>query len=140
IGIVKKIPVGENSRVVSLCIGALSTEHYLTDDRIMSKIDHSGPKLLRKLNSHPTVDSFLRLSRQFSKSSGIEPQSIKRLLKALEEKGFKRFAMNVFGESAFTILPQEVSKSLIERVRRLVPHISHIVLSEIDKQGARIID
>ena len=140
IGIVKKIPVRENSRVVSFCIGALSTEHYLTDNRIMSKIDHSGEVLLRKLNSHPTVDSFLRLSRQFSESSGIQTRSLKKLLKALEQKGFKRFAMNVFGEAAFTILPQEASKSLTEHFRRLVPHISHMVLSEIDKQGARIID
>lgn len=93
-----KIPVRERVEVYS--IGGQSTAEVLEDED--DAIDEAGKQALSTVVKEPTVDSFLRASRQFSREAEFLTADVRAVIQDVTEAGGQG-AMALLGETVFTL-------------------------------------
>ena len=92
------IPARE--RIEYLRLGDLSTADVLGDDTEM--LDEAGTQALSTVVGEPTVDSFMRASRRFSRESGLLTEDVRAVVTEVTEAG-GRAAMAMLGETVFAL-------------------------------------
>jgi len=92
------IPARE--RIEYLALGDLSTADVLADDT--GALDEAGTQALSTVVGEPTVDSFMRASRRFSRESGLLTADVREVVTAVTEAG-GRAAMAMLGETVFAL-------------------------------------
>jgi pantoate kinase len=137
IGEIKHVPVPKDYVVASLTFGSLSTKKFLTDEKIRRRINNFGEKLVDRLIEEPNVTNFMKFSRQFAEHVGLITERIRRTLSAADETEFI-CSMQMFGESAFTLVEEDSLEELLKIFRN---HCSdgRIIVSGIDSKGARLL-
>jgi pantoate kinase len=138
IGEIVRIPVSKDYALASLTFGPLSTKFYLTDRKSREQINKLGGNFVDRLTDEPCVENFLKLSRQFSEKIGFTDGRIRAVLKKTDKAGFI-CSTPIFGESVFTLTDQQKLKDVLRIFQRDV-NGGKIVTSEIDFEGARILD
>ena len=136
IGEVKRLPVPENTEVVCLTFGPLSTSKILTDKATRTRINRFGGKLIDDLVEKPTIINFMKLSRQFAEHVGLITEKVRSILDVMDQTGVV-CSMPMFGESVFTVTCEEVEQIL--RVFRERGPNCHVIVSKVDSEGARLL-
>jgi len=137
IGEVRCLPVPKDAVVACLVFGPLSTREFLSDEKVRRRINEFGGKLVDELIEAPTVANFLKFSRQFAEHVGLITDKVRRVLNATDDAGLV-CSMPMFGESVFTLIGQENLEQLLQIFRNPDSN-RRIVISEIDRQGARLL-
>jgi len=137
IGEIRQVSVPKDTTVACLTFGPLSTKKILTDRETRERINELGGKLVDKLMEDPELVNFLRLARQFAEHVGLLSEKVKKVLDATGDTCFV-CSMPMFGESVFTLVERESLEELVKIFRK---HGSdgHIITSEIDFEGARVL-
>jgi pantoate kinase len=132
IGSVEKIPIHEMS-VVAICLSPIRTSQAIAcqEDRMTMKTRRFLDILLRS----KSVDDFLRLSYEFSLALKVVSGRCKSLIEILRSNGFMG-SMALFGETVFTIAPNDEIKSVL---RILNDYKSHCIVASVDNVGARLL-
>jgi pantoate kinase len=137
IGEIKQIPTAENTMVVCISFGPLSTKKLLSDEETHKRVNTFGGELAEKLAEHPELDSFLEFSRQFAEHVGLVSNKARRVL-AATDKTHHICSMPMFGESVFGLTDPDSAEELLRIFRRNGPD-GHIFTSDIDFKGARVL-
>lgn len=137
IGEIRPVPVPKNYVVASLTFGSLSTKKLLTDEEIRRRINNFGGKLVDRLVEEPNVTNFMKFSRQFAEHVGLITERIRRTLHAADKAKFI-CSMQMFGESAFTLVEEDSLEELL-KVFRSYCSDGRIIVSGIDFEGARLL-
>lgn len=137
IGEIKHVPVPKDYVTASLTFGSLSTKKFLADGEIRRRINKFGGKLVDRLIEESNVANFLKLSRQFAEHVGLATDRVRRTLQAADKAKFV-CSMQMFGESAFTLVEEDSLKGLLKIFRDCCAG-GTIIVSGIDFKGARIL-
>lgn len=138
IGKVKRIPISKDYVVACLNFGALSTRKALTNEKIRKQINEFGGKLVDNLIEEPSIINFLKFSRQFTEHVGLITDRIRKVLDATEAASIS-CSMPMFGESVFTLIERKSLEEVL-KIFRNYSSDQHIVVSNIDFQGARVLN
>lgn len=137
IGEVIQVPVPENTVVVCLSFGPLSTKESLTNPATRERVNRYGGDLVNKLAEKPDLAGFLELSREFAEHVGLITESVRRVLKATDAAGFA-CSMAMFGESVFTLVERDSLEDITKIFRK--HGLEGVVFSsEVDFEGARLL-
>lgn len=71
IGIIERLPVPRDAVVACQVFGPLSTRKFLTDPETRTRINTVGGELVKELIKAPSIENFMRLSRQFAEHVGL---------------------------------------------------------------------
>jgi pantoate kinase len=117
--------------------GPYSTRSALSDSRIRARIDHLGRRYYRELLASPTVDHFLEYSAAFSKGTGLMTEYCRSAIELIEREGYTG-AMLMFGDAAFSLVPQEDASGLVSVLRTNFPH-AEVFSSQINSTGGKVL-
>jgi pantoate kinase len=137
IGEIKQIPIPENTVVVCISFGPLSTRRLLSDEETRKRVNTFGGELAEKLAEHPELGRFLESSRQFAEHLGLISNKVKRVLAATDQTHHV-CSMPMFGESVFGLTDPDSAEELLRIFRRNGPD-GHVFASNIDFKGARVL-
>ncbi|MFQ5968976.1 MAG: pantoate kinase [Nitrososphaerales archaeon] len=133
VGILEKILLDDNHKVVMFCIAPISTKEFLRNK--MQLINGFGGKMLNKLKKTKSVNDFMEMSLQFAKSIDFVSEKCQCIIDAMRGKGYK-CSMAMFGETVFSIVKNDDIKDVQGIFRE---YDGKLLVCDIDYQGARII-
>jgi len=139
IGKIKPILVEDDYAVACLNFGKLSTKKNLSDEKIRRHINETGKKLIDKLIPHPNLTDFMAFSRSFAEEVGLISQRVRRVLEETDRLSIT-CSMAMFGETVFSLIKREKTEEILEIFRRHAPSRNSAFITEIDFEGARLID
>jgi pantoate kinase len=137
IGEVRHIPTPEDHVVLCLILGPLSTRRLLTDREVRRRINMLGGKLVDEIVENPTISNFMRLSRIFAENVGLMSYEVRRIFEIMDKSGII-VSMPMFGDGVFTICRKDCVKDILSLLD--YEFKGEIIISEIDSEGARVIE
>ncbi len=130
-GKIKNIDVMDVEIVLCIIGGALATGDIITDLEHKKRINKHGKKCLQKLINNTNLKDMMKLSYEFSKSTGLMSKKLENAILAAGEYGMASMAM--LGNSLFAIGDTD------DLVNVLYEH-GEIHICRIDKRGMRIVE
>ena len=137
IGEIKRLPLLEDTLVVSHVFGPLSTKEALTNSEIRARINRFGGDMVRELIGAPTITNFMKLSRRFAEHVGLMTEKVRQILIAADKAGIT-CSMPMFGESAFSVIEKSQLEPLLQIFRESSQSGQDIV-GTVDHDGARLL-
>jgi len=137
IGEIKRLPLLEDTLVVSHVFGPLSTKEALTNSEIRARINRFGGDMVRELVGAPTITNFMKLSRRFAEHVGLMTEKVRQILIAADKAGIT-CSMPMFGESAFSVIEKSQLEPLLQIFRESSQSGQDIV-GTVDHDGARLL-
>jgi len=137
IGEIKRLPLLEDTLVVSHVFGPLSTKEALTNSEIRARINRFGGDMVRELVGAPTITNFMKLSRRFAEHVGLITEKVRQILIAADKAGIT-CSMPMFGESAFSVIEKSQLEPLLQIFRESSQSGQDIV-GTVDHDGARLL-
>ena len=139
VGEVRKVPVENDYAVACLSFGPIPTGEVLTSEEFRQRINEFGGELLDRLIAEPKPHLFMELSREFAEHVGLISPRIRRILTETDSSALT-CSMAMLGETVFTLVERGNLEELLPIFRRHASSEHNIILSEIDFQGARLLD
>jgi pantoate kinase len=136
IGQTTSITYPEDIHVLLAGSPGLQTEKILTDSRHRKRINAIGQRLVEKIMSDPTVNTFVSCSEQFSNAIGLATPRVKAALSELKAEGFEWIGMVMLGDSVFCICKQDWK--LARRILRRHWKDEKIIVTSIASQGGSL--
>ncbi|MBI2183837.1 MAG: hypothetical protein HYU39_02635 [Thaumarchaeota archaeon] len=138
IGEIRRIDDCKGYVSIALCHGGLSTRQVLRDVNVRSRLAKEGSRLVDRFALTPSIDLFLKLSRQFAEASGLIPLTLKKVLSEADQSGFT-CSMAMIGKTVFTLAKQEEASELVSIYRRHASSEGQIMVADVEDRGARLI-
>jgi len=103
IGVVDRIP-HRNERISYVVLGTKLTKSVLVDGgaELKRRINDAGREALKALTQKPTLETFMRVSREFSLRTGLISDTCKDAIEAVAAEG-KVASVAMLGETVFVI-------------------------------------
>jgi pantoate kinase len=139
VGEVRNISVDNDYVVACLSLGPISTGEVLTSARFRQRINQFGGELLDRLIAEPRPHLFMALSRKFAEHVGLISPRIRRILTETDSSGLT-CSMAMLGETVFSLVERDNLEELLPIFHRYTSSEHNIIISEIDFQGARLLD
>jgi len=139
VGDVRRIPVEKDYAVTCLSFGPISTGEVLTNEEFRQLINEFGGDLLGRLIAEPKPHVFMELSRKFAEHVGLISPRIRRILTETDSSDLT-CSMAMLGETVFTLVERDNLEKLLPIFGRHASSEHNIIISEIDFQGARLLD
>lgn len=136
-GKVVPIPFTGEYVMVALILGSLSTGNMLRELRRKGEAAALGERLLDIFLADRSVESFLKLSNQFSQTLGLSP-SLKGILKEADDAGFV-CSMALFGETVFTLVKPSEVEAIKQILMKHTVNGTNILVSQTESRGARLL-
>lgn len=134
---IMRLPVSDNIRIICHVFGPLSTNKYLADEDTRIRINKFGGRLIHELIEAPTIEDFMKLSREFAENVGLITERVRRVFDAAD-KARVICSMPMFGEAAFTAIDRDRAESISDIFRRNSSS-GCTMMSEISQDGARLL-
>ena len=139
VGELRNIPVEDDYAVSCLSFGPISTGEVLTNGELRQRINAFGGELLDRLIAEPKPHRFMDLSRKFAEHVGLISPRIKNIFTEADSRGLT-CSMAMLGETVFSLVKTDSLEDLLKIFHRHAPSGQNIIISEIDFQGARLLD
>ncbi|MCP8317359.1 MAG: hypothetical protein H3Z52_13305 [archaeon] len=138
IGEIKQIPIGNDYSVVCLSLGPISTKAILSNESLRNRVNEAGKGLVDRLMAEPSAENFMILSREFFDSLNIFTDRIKKVLKEVDDHGFK-CSMAMIGETIFFLTKKSDAEELVKIFHKNARSNGYVIFCSIDKEGARLL-
>ena len=133
IGHVEKI-ITDKISVIMICFSPISTNKFIKER--LSQINGLGGKMVNRLLESKNYEHFQDMSLEFAKYVDVMTPRMQKLVNELSENNIK-CGIALFGETVFSMIPQEKENKVLEIVQKYSDGI--IIKSELDNDGARVL-
>ena len=133
IGYVEKIATNKIS-VIMICFSPISTNKFIKER--LSQINGLGGKMVNRLLESKNYEHFQDMSLEFAEYVDVMTPRMQKLVNELSENNIK-CGIALFGETIFSMIPQEKEKEVLEIIQKYSDGI--IIKSELDNDGARVL-
>ncbi|MEM2109343.1 MAG: hypothetical protein QW327_02520, partial [Candidatus Odinarchaeota archaeon] len=119
--------------IISASFGPIPTKTILSREIIFEDINLHGGKCIRKLLFSPSIDNFLKLSRDFVEKTGLLTSRVSEVLEKLDKINVAS-SMCMIGETVFTIVKESVKSSVISVMEKFFEK-NRIISTPINNTG-----
>jgi len=134
IGQIEKIKT-QNISVIIICFSPISTKKFMQEQ--LSKINGLGGVMVNKLLKSKDYNKFQDMSLEFAKYINVMTPKMEKLIDDLACHGIK-CGVALFGETVFSMVTENSKDKALEIFRKYPE--GKIIISELDEQGARILN
>lgn len=138
IGIIDRIPICEDHRIVAGVFGSTPTKHVLSSPGKREIVNLWGRKTLKAILDEPSVENFLNSCLEFAEKTGFMTNRLRQLVRLAEKAGAIGAAQNMVGEAVHAVSREEDAENIAEAFKQLLPN-EKILVAKIDLQGARLV-
>jgi pantoate kinase len=117
----------------------MPTPKLLVDKQLKKRINENGARALNLFLKEPTVEGFMKVSRDFAESVGLISPNIRKILAVTDKNGIV-CSQAMFGETIFAIVHQSLAPKLSEIFHRIAPNPHWIINAGISREGASVLE
>ncbi|WP_440953586.1 pantoate kinase [Methanococcoides sp. FTZ1] len=129
-GVLDRVPA-PTFEVHCIVLGELSTGSVLSDPGIMNELNSAGRCALSALLSRPTVDNFMKLSKQFTLKCGLASERVIDAIEAVDSAGGMA-SQAMLGETVFACCSEDAKDYVLEVLSTFGEVITYRVLSSYE--------
>jgi len=136
-GSIDRIPVPPGYYIVAGVFQPRMTREFLekADREIINRV---GAETLIRILEEPSLENFMRRSREFAEKTGLATERVVRLMDASQDAGALGAAQNMLGEAVHALVPRDRLEPVLEAFGKFLSD-ERIIVSEIENQGVRLV-
>ncbi|MGQ9565004.1 MAG: pantoate kinase [Candidatus Bathyarchaeales archaeon] len=138
IAVIDRIPVDSDYRVVAGVFRPWPTKKVLASPKVKKKVNKCGREAVDKILANPSLENFMKTSREFAVESGFATQKVLKLMKLAEKAGAVGAAQNMVGEAVHAVVEVDKVESVFQVFKKVLPRKS-ILCGKIDYRGLRLL-
>jgi len=135
---IDRIPVSPDHRIVAGVYSPLPTKEMLSSQEKRMIINKWGRETVDKILADPSLENFMRASKEFAIRTGLTSDRVQKLFTLAEEAGAIGAAQNMVGEAVHALVTLDKLESVTRSFERMLPP-EKIITAQIDFQGARLL-
>ena len=114
------------------------TKEVLSSPEKQKKVKEWGRKTVDAILAEPSLENFLRASKEFAVKTGLATERVKRLTASAESAGAIGAAQNMVGEAVHALTTPENLESVVQVFKRELPN-DRVLSGKVDLQGVRLL-
>jgi len=138
IAVIDRLPVSQRLKVISACLGPISTKKALRSKDLRRKVNALGRETFRSIVTDLRPDNFMRASKKFAYGLGLMSPQTAQLIELMETAGAIGATQNMLGQAVHAIADEDVARRILLAVKRRFPK-AQAFLSSLDFAGARLL-
>jgi pantoate kinase len=138
VAVIDRIPASQELRVISACIGPISTKKVLQSRNLRRKVSALGREAFRSIVRDLRPSNFMKASKEFALGLGLMSPQTARLIEVMEGAGAIGATQNMLGQAVHAIADERSARTVLAAVRRGFPRIQAFSCS-LDFAGARLL-
>jgi pantoate kinase len=138
IAVIDRLPVSQRLRVISACLGPISTKKALRSKDLRRKVNALGREAFRSIVTDLRPDNFMRASKKFAYGLGLMSPQTAQLIELMETAGAIGATQNMLGQAVHAIADEDVARRILLAVKSRFPK-AQAFLSSLDFAGARLL-
>jgi len=136
--VIDRIPITSEHWIVAGVFKPWPTKEVLTSPEKRKRVNEWGRKTVDKILSEPSLENFLRASKEFAVKTGFATERVKRLMSSAESAGAIGATQNMLGEAVHALVKRDNVKGVVEAFGKVLP-LNKIVVGEVSLQGAQLV-
>ena len=138
IAVIDRLPVSQRLKVISACLGPISTKKALRSKDLRRKVNALGRETFRSIVTDLRPENFMRASKKFAYGLGLMSPQTAQLIELMETAGAIGATQNMLGQAVHAIADEDVARRILLAVKRRFPK-AQACLSSLDFAGARLL-
>ena len=138
IAVIDRLPVSQRLKVISACLGPISTKKVLQSKDLRRKVNALGRETFRSIVTDLRPENFMRASKKFAYGLGLMSPQTAQLIELMETAGAIGATQNMLGQAVHAIADEDVARRILLAVKRRFPK-AQAFLSSLDFAGARLL-
>jgi len=138
IAVIDRLPVSQRLKVISACLGPISTKKALRSKDLRRKVNALGRETFRSIVTDLRPENFMRASKKFAYGLGLMSPQTAQLIELMETAGAIGATQNMLGQAVHAIADEDVARRILLAVKRRFPK-AQAFLSSLDFAGARLL-
>jgi pantoate kinase len=128
-------------KLLCVSLGPIETKAILSNPVQAERINRAGKEKVEELVKHATIETFLRLSREFMEESGLISEKLKDLLNYIDDLNRNGLPTSVqaLGKSLFTFVESAKSAELLDEIKAYSQDLTAFTC-KVDYQGPRLLE
>jgi pantoate kinase len=138
IAVIDRLRVSPRLKVVSACIGPISTKKALRSTALRKKVDALGREAFQSIVNDLRPSNFMSASKRFALGLGLISPQTSWLIEVMENAGAIGATQNMVGQAVHGIVVEEKAARVLAAVKTHFPGIMAFSCS-LDFAGARLL-
>ena len=135
--VIDRIPTIPEHRIVTGYYKPILTKKMLMTAAIRKKVNKNGRETVDKILADPSLENFMRASREFTKKTGFATPMTEKLVGLAEKAGAIGAAQNMIGEAVHALTTIHNAQRIAEVFKKILPS-ANVLIAKVDAQGARL--
>jgi len=138
VAVIDRLPVSSKLKVVSACIGPISTKRVLSSRGLRKKVNELGRAAYRSIVTDLRPFNFMKASRTFAFALGVMSPETARLIELMESEGAIGATQNMLGQAVHAIADEGIAQHILRSLKKRFPRV-RAFSCDLDFAGARIV-
>lgn len=136
--LIDRIPITSEHWIVAGVFKPWLTKEVLASTEKRKRVNEWGRKTVDAVLAAPSLENFLRASKEFAVKTGLATERVKRLIVSAEDAGAIGAAQNMVGEAVHALTMPENLESVLQVFKKALPH-ERVLAGKVDLQGVRLL-
>lgn len=136
--LIDRIPITADHWIVAGVFKPWPTKEVLASPEKRKRVNEWGRKTVDKILDEPSLENFLRASKEFTIKSGLATERVKKLMALAEKAGAIGSAQNMVGEAVHALTTNENVEKVMQAFKKVLPD-EKVLSSRVDLQGVRLL-
>lgn len=138
VAVIDRLPVSPKLKVVSACIGPISTSTVLRSKHLRKRVNELGRLAFRSIISDPRPRNFMKASKSFAYALGLMAPQTAKLIELMENPGAIGATQNMLGQAVHAIADEGVARQILRSVKKRYPKV-RAFSCDLDFTGASLV-
>jgi len=136
--VIERLPISEDYRIVAGVFKPILTKEVLSSAEKRSMVNKWGRKTVDKILAEPSLENFMKASKEFAIKTGFATERVTRLIENAENAGAVGAAQNMVGEAVHALVLKDKVEDVVEVFKKVLPK-EKILMAKIDFRGAHLV-
>jgi len=136
--LIDRIPITSEHWIVAGVFKSWPTKEVLASPEKRKRVNEWGRKTVDKILAEPSLENFLRASKEFAVKTGLATDRVKGLIAAAERAGAIGAAQNMIGEAVHALTTRENVEKVMQVFKKVLPN-EKVLSGKVDLQGVRLL-
>jgi pantoate kinase len=136
--VIERLPISEDYRIVAGVFNPISTKGVLSSTEKREIVNKWGQKTVNRILAEPSLENFMRTSKEFALKTGFATERVRRLMENAEKAGAVGAAQNMVGEAVHALVLKDKVDDVVEVFKKVLQK-KKILVAKIDFRGAHLV-
>jgi pantoate kinase len=136
--VIDRVPITADHWIVAGVFEAWPTKEILSSPEKLKKVNEWGRKTVETILAEPSLENFMRASKEFAVKTGLATERVKKLIASAEKAGAVGAAQNMVGEAVHALTAPENLESVLQVFNTVLPK-ANVLSGKVDLQGVRLL-